>query len=96
MEGVPAERQLRGLGPVSSALPEAEPTARFLVELLGFRPLGEGPDPEDGKARVLRLACGPCGAGGELQLRLRPGLPRARPGAGGVHHLAFQIGRAHV
>lgn len=88
---VPAERQLRGLGPVILALPRAEPTARFLVEVLGFRLLDEGRDPQEPEARVLRLACGPEGAAGEVQLRIRPGQPPARQGAGGVHHVAFRV-----
>lgn len=88
---VPAERQLRGLGPVVLAFPKAEPSARFLVELLGFRFLGEGPDPEEGEARVWRFACGPGGSGAELQLRVQRGLPGARQGAGAVHHVAFRV-----
>ena len=27
----------------------------------------------------------------ELHVRIEPGLPRARPGAGGVHHVAFRV-----
>lgn len=88
---VPAERQLRGLGPVTLALPKLEPTARFLVDVLGFRTLGEARDPEDEEARLVRFATGPGGAGRELHLRLRAGLPPARPGAGGVHHLALRV-----
>ncbi|MCS7266955.1 MAG: ring-cleaving dioxygenase [Geminicoccaceae bacterium] len=89
---VPAERQLRGLGPVTLAVPEAEPTARFLVELLGFRALGEEDERTDpGGARIARFAVGPGGAGAEVHLRIREGLPRARPGAGGAHHLALRV-----
>jgi glyoxalase family protein len=30
------------------------------------------------------------GPAAELHVRVEPGLPRARPGAGGVHHVAFR------
>lgn len=88
---VPPERQLRGLGPVTLDLPRAGPTARFLEERLGFRPLGEAADPELPRAGLLRFAVGSGGAGGEVRLRIRPDLGPARQGAGGVHHLALRV-----
>ncbi|MDW8371530.1 MAG: ring-cleaving dioxygenase, partial [Geminicoccaceae bacterium] len=88
---VPPERQLRGLGPVTLDLPRAAPTARFLEERLGFRPLGEAADPELPEAGLLRFAVGPGGAAGEVRLRIRRDLGPARQGAGGVHHLAFRV-----
>ena len=33
---------------------------------------------------------GPGGAGAELHVAVQPGLPPARQGAGGVHHVAFR------
>ncbi len=33
---------------------------------------------------------GPGGAGAELHVAVEPNLPRAAPGAGGVHHVAFR------
>lgn len=88
---VTPERQLLGLGPVVFDLPRAEPTARFLEERLGFRPLGEDRDPDEPGTTVLRLGLGERGAWGEVRLRIRPGLGPARSGAGAVHHVAFRV-----
>ncbi len=88
---VPIDRQLRGLGPIELTVPRAEPSLRFLVEQLGFRLVGEEADTESGRGPVRRLACGPGGAGAELQLVERPELAPARPGAGAVHHLAWRV-----
>jgi glyoxalase family protein len=88
---VPAERHLRGLGAVTLDLPRAGPTARFLEERLGFRPLDEAADPEVPEAGLLRFRVGPGGAAGELRLRIRTGPAPARQGAGGVHHVAIRL-----
>lgn len=88
---VPPEHQLRGLGPVTLALPRPEPTVRFLEELLGFRTVGEEADPEEPNARLIRLVVAAGGPAAELHLRIRPDAAPARPGAGGVHHLALRV-----
>ena len=85
---VPAERQIRGLGPIALAVPDAAPTAAVLEHVLGMRPAR---DYADGEATVHVYEMGPGGAGAEVELSVDPKLPMARPGAGGVHHVAFRI-----
>lgn len=88
---LPASEQILGLGPVTLALPRIEPTAAFLEDRLGFRSLDEAADPEEPGGWVRRLAVGQGGAAAELHLLARPDLARARPGAGGAHHVAFRV-----
>ena len=84
---VPAEHQLRGLGYALLNVPELEPTARFLVDALGM--VAERAYPHgDHEVHVYRMAAG---AAGEVHVAVRPELPRARYGAGGVHHVALMV-----
>ena len=85
---VPAERQIRGLGPVRLSLARSEATEAVLTEVLGMSLARTYALPE-GEVRVYRMGNG--GAGAELHLVAEPGLPPARQGAGGVHHVAFRI-----
>jgi glyoxalase family protein len=82
---VPADRQIRGLGPITISVPRLEPTERFLSELLGMRKQGE-----DGGSGVHVFAMGPSGAAAELHVLVEPQAPVAGQGAGGVHHVAFR------
>ncbi|MCX7789233.1 MAG: VOC family protein, partial [Chloroflexaceae bacterium] len=43
------------------------------------------------KRQVYVYAMGPGGPGAELHVAEQPDLPPARPGAGGVHHVAFRV-----
>ncbi len=85
---VPAERQIRGLGPITLSVPDPRPTATVLVELLGMELTRSYR--LDGGHEVLVASMGPGGPGAELHLAVQPDLPPARPGAGGVHHVAFR------
>ncbi|QCI66084.1 ring-cleaving dioxygenase [Phreatobacter stygius] len=86
---VPAERQIRGLGPIIASVPDLGPTELVLTRVLGM-----------GRARSYRLGeTGPevhvfeMGEGGpaaEYHVAVEPGLPQARQGAGSVHHVAFR------
>jgi glyoxalase family protein len=94
-EGSPiAEKnQIRGLGPIELSVPELAPTDEVLGQVMRMR-----------RVREYRRAgtAGPVvhvyemGAGGgphaELHIAVEPGLQVARPGAGGVHHVAFRVG----
>ena len=85
---VPAEHQIRGLGPLVLSLAQVEPTEAVLTRLLNMRRARDYAGPTGAPTRV--YAMGPGGAGAELHLAAEPGLPVARQGAGAVHHLALR------
>jgi glyoxalase family protein len=85
---VPTEHQIRGLGPVRAAVPNAAPTEALLTHVFGLE--FDRAFTDDGHSvQVYRMGEG--GAHAELHLEIRPDLPPARPGAGGVHHVALRI-----
>ena len=91
---VPPEHQVRGLGPVTMSVPALEPTDAVLRSVLGMRPVREhdGRGGRGGRVHVYEM--GPEGGAGphaELWVAVEPGLAPARPGAGGVHHVAFRV-----
>jgi glyoxalase family protein len=88
---VPAAHQIRGLGPVTITVPELKPTGDLLTDVLGMRPTSKCPDPERAEFSIQVYEMGTGGPSAELHVRVRPDLPRHRPGAGGVHHLAFRV-----
>jgi glyoxalase family protein len=88
---VPAEFQIRGLGYTTITVPALVPTDRFLVEALGLRrdhtySLAEAPE-----YQVHVYAMGDGGAHAEVHVIVRDDLPRAKYGAGGVHHVALRV-----
>lgn len=85
---VPAVHQLRGLGPVTLTVRQREPTEAVLTRILGMEQTRTHRD-DDTPVSVYRMGDG--GPGAEVRLRTSPGLPSARAGAGGVHHLAFRV-----
>jgi glyoxalase family protein len=88
---VPAEHQIRGLGPIEMSVPDLGPTELVLTRLLEMRKVREYPHAEESTRTVHVFEMGSGGAGAELHVAVRPGLPVARPGAGGVHHVAFRV-----
>ncbi|HVX30653.1 MAG TPA: ring-cleaving dioxygenase [Nitrolancea sp.] len=80
---VPVERAIRGLGAVTLTVGRLEPTEQVLVDVLGFRKTGE-----QGSCTLYETGAG--GVGATVVVDLQPGLPRARQGRGGVHHIAFR------
>ncbi len=87
---VPAEHQVRGLGPIVLSVPSLGPTDAVLRTALFMRPVREYPHPESPAHTVHVYEMGPGGAGAELHVAVQPELPVARQGAGGVHHVAFR------
>ena len=87
---VPAEHQVRGLGPITMSVPNLRPTDAVLRQVLGMRPVREYAHPENARHTVHVYEMGAGGAGAELHVAVQPDLPVARPGAGGVHHVAFR------
>jgi glyoxalase family protein len=95
---VPAEHQIRGLGPIVLSVPTLEGTDRVLTEVMGMdrvrryahlhedeSAVGEG---KSGDVHVYRM--GSEGPHAELHVAVQPHLPPAGLGAGGVHHVAFR------
>ena len=88
---VPADYQIRGLGPITLSVATLEPTDAMLRLALSMHRVRSYPVPEDPSQTVHVYSMGPGGAGAELHVAVRPDLPIARQGAGGVHHVAFRI-----
>lgn len=85
---VPAEHQIRGLGPITISVPELSPTELVLTQVMGMTRVREFAT-NASQTHVYQM--GPGGASAELHVAVEPELPPARPGAGGVHHVAFRI-----
>lgn len=85
---VPAEHQIRGLGPITISIPKLERTDRILQDLLNMRPARQYE--ANGGSTVHVYEIGPGGPSAELHVAVEPGLPSARQGAGGVHHVALR------
>lgn len=85
---VPAEHQIRGLGPIMLSVPRLEATGRVLTEVMNMRQAGRY-SRADG-AEVLVYEMGEGGPAAELHVAVEPRMPAARQGAGGVHHVAFR------
>jgi glyoxalase family protein len=84
---VPAEHQIRGLGPITLSVPDPGPTDAVLTQVTGMEHARAF---RDGAREVHVYAMAGGGPAAELQVRVEPDLPPAQPGAGGVHHVAFR------
>lgn len=87
---VPAGYQIRGLGYIEITVPELEPTDRFLTVALGLAYGHAYPAAGNSGAEVHVYTIGTGGAHAEVHVVVRDDLPRARYGAGGVHHVALR------
>ncbi|QIT54335.1 ring-cleaving dioxygenase [Aquisalimonas sp. 2447] len=85
---VPAEHQIRGLGPITISVRQREPTEAVLTRLLGME---HARSYDHDGTEMLVFSMGDGGAGAELHVAVQPGVPSAQPGAGGVHHVAFRV-----
>jgi len=86
---VPPELAIHGFYAVRLTLRQLEPSARFLTEVLGFRPSGTYQMPQQTSVNIFEV--GPGGPGTEVHLEIHPELPFQRlVGIGGVHHVAFR------
>ncbi|MGM8216060.1 ring-cleaving dioxygenase [Bacillaceae bacterium W0354] len=79
-----------GLGPIHLTVPDLKPTEDVLIQLMGFRHVGEYED-DLSREKVVVYETGEGGTGAELHVHERPDLPRERLGRGGVHHVAFRV-----
>lgn len=87
---VPAELQVRGLGPIVLSVPALAPTAALLEQALAMRPVRTYEHPHDRRHTVHVYEMGDGGPHAELHVAVQPDLPVAQQGAGGVHHLALR------
>jgi len=87
---VPAEFQVRGLGPILISVPSLRPTDVVVTRVLNMRPVREYSHPENAQHTVHVFEMGAGGPHAELHVAVQPDLPVVRPGAGGVHHVAFR------
>jgi glyoxalase family protein len=87
---IPAEHQIRGLGPMTLSVPRMSKTERVLTEVMNMRKEPVYSDPAVSGRKVQVFAMGPGGAAAELHVVEEPGAPIATQGAGAVHHVAFR------
>ncbi len=87
---VPAAHQLRGLGPITMSVPVLGPTEEFLAVVLRMQRTGAYTLDGDPAVEVHVFRMGGHGPHAELHVAVEPHLDPARPGAGGVHHVAFR------
>jgi glyoxalase family protein len=83
--------QVRGLGPIAISVPDLAPSDLFLTGVMAMRHARSYIDPDSPGVAVHVYEMGEGGPAAELHVRVEPNLPQARPGAGGVHHVAFRV-----
>jgi glyoxalase family protein len=92
---IPAEHQVRGLGPITISVPELKATEAVLTQVMEMRRVREysnkASDGSDATTTVHVFEMGEGGPASELHVAVEPGLRVARQGAGGVHHVAFRV-----
>jgi glyoxalase family protein len=86
---VPAEHQIRGLGPIVLNVRDLARTEGVLTSVMNMRKARDYAAP-DAAAQVHVFAMGEGGPAAELHVIENADLPEARQGAGGVHHVAFR------
>ena len=88
---VPAEHQIRGLGPITISVPELRATDVVLTQLMAMKRVREYATGGNGQAATVHVyQMGADGPQAELHVAVEPGAKPARQGAGGVHHVAFR------
>ena len=86
---VPAEHQIRGLGPITLSVPELAPTEAVLTKVMNMEKV-RAYARAGGGATVHVYQMNGEGPAAELHVAVEPGLPRTRSGRGGAHHVAFR------
>jgi glyoxalase family protein len=87
---VPAEHQIRGLGPIMISVPVITETEAILTEVMNMQRARDYALDENARNHVHVFEMGEGGPHAELHVVAQPELPVARQGAGGVHHVAFR------
>lgn len=91
---VPAEFQIRGLGPIRMSVPELRRTKLFVEGIYDMREVRDFENPEYKGGRIHVFEMGEGGASAELHVAVEPGFQPAVQGAGAVHHVAFRANDA--
>jgi glyoxalase family protein len=86
---VPAEHQIRGLGPITMSVPDLKRTDLVLTDVMNMTRGNVFASP-DGVGEVNVYTMGGEGPAAELHVAVQPGLPASQQGAGSVHHVAFR------
>jgi glyoxalase family protein len=87
---VPAEHQIRGLGPIVLSVPELRGTDALLQQGMNMRSVRQYAHADNPSHTVHVYEMGEGGPASELHVAVQPGLSPTRQGAGGVHHVAFR------
>ena len=87
---VPAEHQIRGLGPVKMSVPDLRPTDTILTRVMDLRHVREYREEGEYPHAVHVYEMHQGGPHAELHVAVQPEMVRGRLGAGGVHHVAFR------
>ena len=87
---VRADRQIRGLGPIVMTVPDLGPTDVVLTRVMEMRRVRDYGYPGSARDRIHVYEMGAGGPAAKLHVAVRPDLPAAKQGAGGVHHVAFR------
>ncbi|HEX8463637.1 MAG TPA: ring-cleaving dioxygenase [Abditibacterium sp.] len=87
---VPTQFQVRGLGPVVLSVPELGRTNAILTTALEMREVRTYASPRNSKNTIHVYEMGAGGPHAEIHVAVEPDLAPARPGSGGVHHVAFR------
>jgi glyoxalase family protein len=91
---VPAEHQIRGLGPITISVPDVRPTDAVLTKVMNMRRVRDYTTATAGAVGTERdvhvYQMGADGPQAELHVLVEAGARPASPGAGGVHHVAFR------
>ena len=94
---MPAEHQIRGLGPITLSVPDLAPTDAVLTAVMDMRPVRDLSRTRTTPTHTVHVyEMGAGGPAAELHVAVQPDLPAARQGAGGVHHVAFRTPRRRI
>jgi glyoxalase family protein len=88
---VPAEHQIRGLGPITISVPDVALTDLVLTKVMNMTRVREYPTSGNAGSQTFVYQMAEGGPAAELHVAVEPNLPIVEPGAGGVHHVAFRI-----
>lgn len=87
---VPADHQIRGLGPIQLTVPDLRPTDAILTQVMNMRQVRQYLLMDHPKLNVFVYEMGGRGPHAELHVAVDPLARPAQLGAGAVHHVAFR------